>query len=77
MESSTFLSIPQTSQATPEDLVGYLMVTAEVGLSNAEFNVYALVLFSNDKFSNSLYISICCITVEQKSQYAKIRKYFR
>jgi len=35
MESSAFLPIPQLSQAAPEDLVTYLMVTAEVGLLDA------------------------------------------
>jgi len=35
IESSTFLPIPQLRQAAPEDLVTYLMVTAEVGLPDA------------------------------------------
>jgi len=35
IESSTFLSISQLGQAAPEDLVLYLMVTAEVGLPDA------------------------------------------
>jgi len=34
-EPSTFVSIPQLGQAAPEDLVTYLMVTAEVGLPDA------------------------------------------
>jgi len=35
IKSSTFQSIPKLGQAAPEDLVAYLMVTAEVGLPDA------------------------------------------